>query len=515
MSAALPYILAPLDTIRPHLPPLPLPPLSPSICRADALHALLFPLLPSPSPLPAYPSAGHNRLLSSGPSSYPLSSLSALLPVFLASVAHTAAPASTALGGDESIVSTPSVAPLSAVVSSSLSPSPLPATPTSSPSSHPSSAPPASPTPLHTTEWSDVSLTRFCFWMGLFSVAENFLFYPFYLLKTREQTDRSSAYRPLDFAKHHVRQIIRKEGPKGLYRGFVASSLVSLPAYGVYSGSYTWAKELLGYHSQLSSPDPSALDPSSSSFAARHPVFISYAAPFLAGLVADVASIALYVPGDVIVQRLQVVNSPYASFSDACRRIWKHEGAAGFFRGFNATLFTSAIASAVWWLVYEQSKARLYRWDERRKSAAPQFDLEKKKTTGGLWAAMTEVNRTPQLMAGFIAGTITSSIINPLDVVKTRLQVQGSAVAAPSATSAGAAAPKPKPYRNFVHGLRSVYKEEGMRGYVRGLVPKLVSRGPLSAVSSLMYELVLYLSREDQGERARNEKARQSMEQLK
>ena len=114
---------------------------------------------------------------------------------------------------------------------------------------------------------------------------------------------------------------------------------------------------------------------------------------------------------------------------------------------------------------------------------------------------MTEVNRGPQLAAGFIAGTVTSSLINPLDVVKTRLQVQDSQ----SPSTAG----KPKPYRNFVHGLRQVYVEEGVRGYVRGLVPKLVSRGPLSAMSSLMYELVLYMSRMDDA--TPEERRRQAM----
>ena len=343
--------------------------------------------------------------------------------------------------------------------------------------------------------------------MGVFSIAENFLFYPFYLLKTREQADRSSSYRATD-SVHFLRQILRKDGVKGLYRGFVASSFVSLPAYGLYSGSYTWAKELLGYHTQSNS----APDPTSPSFAGRHPVLVSFAAPFLAGLIADVASIVLYVPGDVIVQRLQLVNSPYSGFRDACRRIWKDEGAAGFFRGFNATLFTSAIASALWWMVYEQSKARLYAWEEARKAADPAPTPATAQGKGqGLWAALTEVNRTPQLAAGFLAGTVTSTMINPLDVVKTRLQVQG----ARDGSEQGAEKGGKKPYRNFVHGLRQVYVEEGLRGYVRGLVPKLVSRGPLSAMSSLMYELVLYLSREEKDEEATERKTAERRAELR
>ena len=362
-----------------------------------------------------------------------------------------------------------------------------------------------------------MNLGRFCFWMSLFSIAENFVFYPFYLLKTREQADRSANYRALDSARHHLQSIMRKEGFRGMYRGFAASSVVALPAYGIYSGVYTWAKEGMGHTAKVadalssssssSSPSSASLQhstsSSSSSFAERHPLLVSFAAPFVAGLVADAASIILYVPGDVIVQRLQVLNSPYKSFTDAVRRIGREEGLRGFYRGFGATFVTSAIASAIWWMVYEQSKQRLYAWDSSRQqhtagsstaaAAAPSS------RDGGVWAAMTEVNRLPQLAAGFIAGTVTSSVINPLDVVKTRLQVQDSAKAATvsHAQSSPPASP-PARYRNFIHGLRQVYVEEGMRGFARGLVPKLVSRGPMSAASSLMYELVLYLSRDDQ-----------------
>ena len=334
----------------------------------------------------------------------------------------------------------------------------------------------------HSIDWHEVSLGRFCLWMSVFSIAENALFYPFYLLKTREQADRSANYNALESANRHIRAALAKGGIRGLYRGFASSSVVTLPAYGVYSGVYTWAKEWLGL--THNSPAPN-------SFAARHPVLISYAAPFLAGLIADVASITLYVPGDVIVQRLQLPNSPYTSFLDASRKIYQREGVAGFYRGFNATLVTSAIASAIWWLAYERSKERLYRWDEKRREAHGEVAASVQHRPGSLWAALTEVNRMPQLAAGFIAGTVTSSIINPLDVVKTRLQVQDS-----THPASGGKAAKGR-YRSFVHGLRQVYLEEGMRGYVRGLVPKLVSRGPLSAMSSMMYELVLYLSRNE------------------
>lgn len=60
---------------------------------------------------------------------------------------------------------------------------------------------------------------------------------------------------------------------------------------------------------------------------------------------------------------------------------------------------------------------------------------------------------------------------------------------------------RPK-YRSLAHGLRRIYRDEGFKGYWRGVMPKIVSRGPLSAMSSLLYEVVMHLSKTDEAKRA-------------
>jgi hypothetical protein len=360
---------------------------------------------------------------------------------------------------------------------------------------------------------------QFCGLTVFFSTLENALFYPFYVLKTREQADCRTApslsKSPWSASRAHLRVLLTDQGVKGLYRGFVSSNLTAFPAYGVYMGVYSWAKAELGY--RVGSDATGGLS--------------SLYAPFLAGLLADAASVALYVPGDVVVQRLQLKDSPYSGFLDACRQIYSTDGLPGFFRGFTATFVTSGIASAVWWVLYENVKKEMYdameRRDERRKaimtlpatgpsastsssSAAPSID----DSTPSLYAQLTSVNRVPQLLAGFIAGTFTSVLINPLDVVKTRLQVQDTygqqahdaAMKAPSSPVPPRAHSKHpearKKYRSMTHGLKRIYLDEGLKGYWRGLMPKIVSRGPLSAMSSLLYEVVMHLSKSDEAKRA-------------
>lgn len=151
----------------------------------------------------------------------------------------------------------------------------------------------------------------------------------------------------------------------------------------------------------------------------------------------------------------------------------------GYFRGLGATFIVSILASSLWWVAYENDKHILY-----RPSILPYLIWSKPSDE-----QQNEVHRIPQVAAGFIAGTITSTCVNPLDVVKTRIQTQHMHKF--DKTSSAVL------YKNIFHGLRCLWRDEGVQGLLRGVLPKLMSRGPLSAISALIFELVLYYSRDD------------------
>jgi hypothetical protein len=44
---------------------------------------------------------------------------------------------------------------------------------------------------------------------------------------------------------------------------------------------------------------------------------------------------------------------------DAARKIYAQQGVKGFYKGFGAILVNSLPASAIWWTVYEESKANV------------------------------------------------------------------------------------------------------------------------------------------------------------
>lgn len=81
-----------------------------------------------------------------------------------------------------------------------------------------------------------------------------------------------------------------------------------------------------------------------------------------------------------------------------------------------------------------------------------------------------------QVGAGALAGLVNTLVLSPLDVVKTRLQVQGSS---------SFAATK---YRGLFDALRSMLREEGLRSYYRGLSASLWAFVPNWAIYWYTYE---------------------------
>jgi len=108
------------------------------------------------------------------------------------------------------------------------------------------------------------------------------------------------------------------------------------------------------------------------------------------------------------------------------------------------------------------------------------------------------------LMEWALAGTATMSaclFTNPMEVVKTRLQVQnelgraaaavyagGASGAAAAASSAAAGPPPPKVYKNVLHAFYVVARTEGLRGLQGGLGPSLLYQLTMNGTRLGAYE---------------------------
>ena len=76
------------------------------------------------------------------------------------------------------------------------------------------------------------------------------------------------------------------------------------------------------------------------------------------------------------------------------------------------------------------------------------------------------------LLVGGVAGAVGATVVFPLDMVKTRLQNQGS----------GGGGGADKLYRNPLHCFRTILRAEGARGFYRGLGANLVGIMPEKAI---------------------------------
>jgi len=193
-------------------------------------------------------------------------------------------------------------------------------------------------------------------------------------------------------------------------------------------------------------------------------------APLAAGIFADISVNLLAVPSDVVVQRMQLKEYDYTSAWDACQKIFRTEGIRGFYRGLGASMLTWMPSSGIWWLTYEYCKRVFY----------PFRPIQK-------WSGR-ESNRNyyAELLAATTATTASTVLLNPVEIVKTRLQTQVHTVSLQK---------EEQLISNTFTGLINLLKEEGISAMGKGLVPRLIARVPLAGISAFIYEIVVHSSK--------------------
>jgi len=85
-----------------------------------------------------------------------------------------------------------------------------------------------------------------------------------------------------------------------------------------------------------------------------------------------------------------------------------------------------------------------------------------------------------QTVSGAISGAAAAAITNPLDVIKTRLQVQVKS--------------DPNSYRNSLDCFRRILKEEGIKAFRAGLTARVLWIAPGSAITMAACMTILFLS---------------------
>ena len=269
--------------------------------------------------------------------------------------------------------------------------------------------------------------------------------HPMDTLRAKLQTARSSTLstHPLTAMRAMAAATVATEGLAGLYRGVSSVGLFSAPAYALYFGSYKAVAARIEESWEKSS-------------GATAPAYMY----FLAGLAAEGASNVLYIPYDAIKQRLQCApigtNLNALSLSIAVVRA---EGILGLYPGVLATILSYGPFSGIYFAVYEGLRRMFV------------SDVPGVQSSGAV------------LGCAISAGSVAAIVTQPIDVIRTRIQVGvHNGEGPPSVPSV----------------MRNILQKEGHAVLLRGTLARVLSLAPGCGFTMMMFEGFLRrLSRRD------------------
>lgn len=238
---------------------------------------------------------------------------------------------------------------------------------------------------------------------------------------------------------------IREEGVGGLYRGLGAVVVGGVPGVCVYLTTYDACKDRLIQVKTIE----------------KYP-FITY---FTSGIIAEAVCCILFVPVDVVKERLQTQSlqnhAKYKGSLDAITTIIREEGFKGIYKGYNATLLSYGPFSALYFYFYEMSKSYV--------------QLKKKDKN------YKDLNFNENLICSALAGSSASFITNPLDLAKLRFQVQRN-------NNNNNLSNHEYRYKGLFDAMSHEYKLRGLRGLFRGSLARILFHTPSTAITMALYE---------------------------
>ncbi|XP_035240350.1 solute carrier family 25 member 47-B isoform X5 [Anguilla anguilla] len=188
---------------------------------------------------------------------------------------------------------------------------------------------------------------------------------------------------------------------------------------------------------------------------------------FLSGLAGGVAQVSVMAPADIVKVRLQCQTAPYqgsASHSKPKYRgplhcllsIAREEGVLGLYKGANALALRDGPSFATYFLTYNI----ICEW------LTP--------------AGQKQPGWTVVLLAGGLSGMCGWTIGTPMDVIKSRLQVDGMGK---------------RRYKGFVHCITESLRKEGPGVFFKGLGLNCMRAFPVNMSVFAAYELVVHILR--------------------
>ncbi|GLT26887.1 hypothetical protein SLA2020_019270 [Shorea laevis] len=314
------------------------------------------------------------------------------------------------------------------------------------------------PQPSKTTPPHQFFVWREFLWGSIAGAFGEGMMHPVDTVKTRIQSQAIiSGSQSQKSIRQMVHAVWKADGLRGFYRGITPGVTGSLATGATYFGFIESAK---GWIEE------------------SHPSLGGHWAHFIAGAVGDTLGSFVYVPCEVMKQRMQVQGTRtswgsamknnllvkpglqmygyYSGMFQAGCSIWKEQGLRGLYAGYWSTLARDVPFAGLMVTFYEALKD------------FTEFGKQR-------WFPTLHLNRSIEgLLLGGLAGGFSAHLTTPLDVIKTRLQVQGSSTR----------------YTGWSDAIYRIWKNEGVTGMFRGSIPRITWYIPASALTFMAVEFL-------------------------
>lgn len=279
---------------------------------------------------------------------------------------------------------------------------------------------------------------------------------PLEVVKTQLQSSRlgRSTRSPIAMA----RLIFEQQGVGGFFKGLQPMLIGIIPTRAIYFWAYGETKSVL--HPRLGDSPLNHL---------------------LSAFSAGITSNTVMNPWWMVKTRFQILADKsvgqvqFGNYGELIRYIYKEEGLGGFYKGVVAS-YVGCIEGAIQWMAYEQLKSRLQKKADKRSENHHHSNLKRPQPSTTLPAKKGEIPASEYFLAAGMSKALAILASYPHEVVRTRMREQ--------ATNGVFR------YKGFVNTLRTIAKEEGVKGLYAGMGIHLARSVPNAALMFLTFELI-------------------------
>jgi solute carrier family 25 (mitochondrial phosphate transporter), member 23/24/25/41 len=243
------------------------------------------------------------------------------------------------------------------------------------------------------------------------------------------------------------KELWRAGGIRSLFAGNGLNVVKVMPESAIKFGAYEAAKR---FFANIDGSDPKHLHPT---------------AQFLAGGFGGAVAQCMVYPLDTLKFRMQCETVQgglrgNALITETAKKMWRQGKLGPFYRGLGMGLAGMFPYSAIDLLIFEKSKA-FYLSRRAKDLRCHESDV----TMSNVWTAAI----------GATSGAISATVVYPINLLRTRLQAQGTVLH--QAT-----------YTGIVDVTQKTLRNEGFKGLFKGVTPNLLKVAPAVSISYVVYE---------------------------